>query len=122
MIRTDARGIIDYLNPVAQKLTGWTLEEAYGQAAGDVYRVVDEETGKKVLDPVHHCLEESREVAFLGQRLLVRRDGGTFPIHDSAAPIRGQDGKVTGSILVFKDLTQVRRAEDEMAHLASHDR
>mgnify|MGYP001815726028 CR=1 FL=1 len=121
VIRTDARGIIDYLNPVAQKLTGWTLEEAYGQAAGDVYRVVDEETGKKVLDPVHHCLEERREVAFLGQRLLVRRDGGTFPIHDSAAPIRGQDGKVTGSILVFKDLTQVRRAEDEMEHLASHD-
>ena len=121
VIRTDARGIIDYLNPVAQKLTGWTLEEAYGQAAGVVYRVIDEETGKKVLDPVHHCLEERREVAFLGQRLLVRRDGSTFPIHDSAAPIRSQDGKVTGSILVFKDLTQVRRAEDEMEHLASHD-
>ena len=121
VIRTDARGIIDYLNPVAQKLTGWTLEEAYGQEAEAVYRVVDEETGKKVLDPVHHCLEERREVAFLGQRLLVRRDGSTFPIHDSAAPIRNQEGKVIGSILVFKDLTQVRRVEDEMEHLASHD-
>ena len=121
VIRTDARGIIDYLNPVAQKLTGWTLEEAYGQEAEAVYRVVDEETGKKVLDPVHHCLEEHREVAFLGQRLLVRRDGSTFPIHDSAAPIRNQEGKVIGSILVFKDLTQVRRVEDEMEHLASHD-
>ena len=121
VIRTDARGIIDYLNPVAQKLTGWTLEEAYGQEAEAVYRVVDEATGKKVLDPVHHCLEERREVAFLGQRLLVRRDGSTFPIHDSAAPIRNQEGKVIGSILVFKDLTQVRRVEDEMEHLASHD-
>ena len=121
VIRTDARGIIDYLNPVAQKLTGWTLEEAYGQAAEVVYRVVDEETGKKVLDPVHHCLDERREVAFLGQRLLVRRDGSRFPIHDSAAPIRNQEGKVIGSILVFKDLTQVRRVEDEMEHLASHD-
>ena len=121
VIRTDARGIIDYLNPVAQKLTGWTLEEAYGRAAEVVYRVVDEETGKKVLDPVHHCLEERREVAFLGQRLLVRRDWSKFPIHDSAAPIRNQEGKVIGSILVFKDLTQVRRVEDEMEHLASHD-
>ena len=121
VIRTDARGIIDYLNPVAQKLTGWTLEEAYGQTAEAVYRVVDEESGKKVLDPIHHCLEERREVAFLGQRLLVRRDGSTFPIHDSAAPIRRQDGKLTGAILVFKDLTQVRRVEDEMEHLARHD-
>ena len=121
VIRTDARGIIDYLNPVAQKLTGWTLEEAYGQEAEAVYRVVDEETSKKVLDPVHHCLEERREVAFLGQRLLVRRDGSTVPIHDSAAPIRNQEGKVVGSILVFKDLTHVRRVEDEMEHLASHD-
>ena len=121
VIRTDARGIVDYLNPVAQKLTGWTLEEAYGQTADAVYRVVDEETGKKVLDPVHHCLAERREVAFLGQRLLVRRDGIRFPIDDSAAPIRNQEGKVTGAILVFKDLTQVRRVEDEMEHLASHD-
>jgi len=121
VIRTDARGIIDYLNPVAQKLTGWTLEEAYGQAAKAVYRVVDEDTGKKVLDPVHHCLDEQREVAFLGQRLLIHRDGSKFPIHDSAAPIRNQEGKVTGSILVFKDLTQVRRVEDKMEHLASHD-
>ena len=121
VIRTDARGVVDYLNPVAQKLTGWTLEEAYGQPAEQVYRVVDEKTGKKVIDPVHHCLDEQREVAFFGQRRLVRRDGLKFPIHDSAAPIRNQKGKIIGSILVFKDLTQVRRVEDEMEHLASHD-
>ena len=121
VIRTDARGIIDFLNPVAQKLTGWTLEEAYGQKAEAVYRVVDEETGNKVLDPVHHCLAERREVAFLGQRLLVHRDGSKYPIHDSAAPIRNQERKIIGAILVFKDLTQVRRVEDKMEHLASHD-
>ena len=121
VIRTDARGIVDFLNPVAQKLTGWTLEEAYGQKAEAVYRVVDEETGNKVLDPVHHCLAERREVAFLGQRLLVHRDGSKYPIHDSAAPIRNQERKIIGAILVFKDLTQVRRVEDKMEHLASHD-
>ena len=121
VIRTDARGIVDYLNPVAQKLTGWALEEAYGQTAESIYQVVDEETGKKVLDPVHHCLAEQREVSFLGQRLLVRRDGSNFPIHDSATPIRNQENKVIGAILVFKDLTQVRRVESEMEHLASHD-
>ena len=121
VIRTDARGAIDYLNPVAQRLTGWSLAESYGQPASGIYQVVDEETGKKVLDPVQHCLNEQREVVFLGQRLLLRRDGGRFPIHDSAAPIRDRHGRLTGAILVFRDLTQMRQVEQEMQHLASHD-
>lgn len=121
VIRTDARGAIDYLNPVAQRLTGWSMAESYGQPASEIYQVVDEETGKKVLDPVQHCLNEQREVVFLGQRLLIRRDGGRFPIHDSAAPIRDRYGRLTGAILVFRDLSQMRQVEQEMQHLASHD-
>ena len=121
VIRTDSRGAIDYLNPVAQRLTGWSLAESYGQASYEVYQVVDEETGKKVLDPIQHCLDEQREVVFLGQRLLIRRDGGQLPIHDSAAPIRDRHGRLTGAILVFRDLTQMRQVEEEMQHLASHD-
>ena len=121
VIRTDARGTIDYLNPVAQRLTGWSLADSYGRPAEDIYRVVDEVTGKKVLDPVQHCLNEQREVVFLGQRLLIRRDGGRCPIHDSAAPIRDRNGRLTGAILVFRDLTQMRQVEEEMQHLARHD-
>jgi diguanylate cyclase (GGDEF)-like protein/PAS domain S-box-containing protein len=121
VIRTDARGAIDYLNPVAQRLTGWSLSESYGRPATEIYQVVDEETGKDVLDPVEHCLNEQREVIFLGQRLLIRRDGSRFPIHDSAAPILDRHGRLTGAILVFRDLTQMRQVEEEMQHLASHD-
>ncbi len=121
VIRTDSRGAIDYLNPVAQKLTGWTLAEAYGRPSDDVYRVVDQDTGKPVLDPVRHCLAEQREVVFLGNRLLARRDGMKVPIHDSAAPIRNRGGKVTGAVLVFRDLTPIRQVEREMDHLATHD-
>ena len=121
VIRTDARGTVDYLNPVAQRLTGWTLAEAYGHPANEVYEIVDDETGKRVLDPIQHCLEEQREVVFLGQRRLVRRDGRAAPVHDSAAPIRDRQGRVTGAILVFRDLTQVREVEAEMQHLATHD-
>lgn len=121
VIRTDARGAIDYLNPVAQRLTGWTLAEAYGRSSHEVYKVVDEETNKRVLDPIQHCLDEQREVVFLGHRMLVRRDRGRFPIHDSAAPIRDRQGRLTGTILVFRDLTQMRQVEKEMRHLASHD-
>ena len=121
VIRTDSRGAIDYLNPVAQRLTGWSLAESYGRDASEIYEVVDEETGKRALDPVQHCLSEQREVIFLGQRLLNRRDGHRFPIHDSAAPIRDRNGRLTGTILVFRDLSQMRRVEQEMQHLASHD-
>ena len=121
VIRSDARGAIDYLNPVAQRLTGWTLADAYGRSSHEVYRVVDEETDKRVLDPIQHCLDEQREVVFLGHRMLVRRDQGRLPIHDSAAPIRDRHGRLTGAILVFRDLTQMRRVEEEMQHLASHD-
>ena len=121
VIRTDARGAIDYLNPVAQRLTGWSLAESYGRQASDIYQVVDEETGKRVLDPIQHCLNEQREVVFLGQRLLQRRAGGRFPVHDSAAPIRDRQGRLIGAILVFRDLSQMRQVEEEMQHLASHD-
>lgn len=121
VIRTDPNGAIDYLNPVAQRLTGWTLAEAYGRPAGEIYRVVDEATGKRVLDPVQYCLKDRREVAFLGGRRLIHRDSSEFPIHDSAAPIRNREGRVVGAILVFKDLSHVRQVEEEMIHLASHD-
>ena len=121
VIRTDSRGAIDYLNPVAQRLTGWSLSESYGRPASEIYQIVDEATGKKVLDPIQHCLDEQREVVFLGQRLLIRHDGNRLPVHDSAAPIRDRQGRLTGAILVFRDLTQMRQVEAEIQHLATHD-
>ncbi len=121
VIRTDARGMIDYLNPVAQKLTGWTLAEAYGRPVDDLYRVVDAATGKRLLNPVERCLREHRSVVYPGDRYLVHRNGSEFAVHDSAAPIRNREGLVIGAILVFKDLTQLREVEREMLHLASHD-
>ena len=121
VIRTDMKGAIDYINPVAQRLTGWSLAEAYGQPAAEVYRILDEDTGEIITGPVDDCLQEQREIVFRGQRMLLRRDGSQFPVHDSAAPIRDRNGRLTGAILVFRDLSQVRRVEEEMHHLATHD-
>ncbi len=121
VIRTDTRGVIDYLNPVAQRLTGWSLAEAYGRPASDVYQVVDEETGLPQPGPVEQCLDNQQEMVFQGQRVLLRRDGERFPVHDSAAPIRDRNHRMTGTILVFRDLSQVKRVEEEMHHLATHD-
>lgn len=121
VIRTDARGAIDFLNPVAERLTGHGLAQAYGQPLAEVYRVVDEATRTPAFDPVEQCLREQRPIAVPGNRILLHAEGEEFVITDSAVPIRDRDGETVGAVLVFKDLSQVREMEEEMHHLVRHD-
>ncbi|HET9226294.1 MAG TPA: EAL domain-containing protein [Thermoanaerobaculia bacterium] len=126
VIRTDAAGIVDYLNPVAERLTGWSAAEACGQSVGKVFNVVDESTGTQLPNPVERCLREGEVVELPGYSLLARhgdhREGGKdVAIRDSAAPIRDALGKIAGCVLVFKDVTQLRGMEREMIYLARHD-
>jgi diguanylate cyclase (GGDEF)-like protein/PAS domain S-box-containing protein len=121
VIRTNETGIVDYLNPVAERLTGWTSLEACGKPVGQVFNVMDEATGKPLANPVERCLQEEDVVELAGYSLLTRRDGRDFAIRDSAAPIRDRLGRVAGCVLVFKDVTQIRGMEREMMYLARHD-
>ena len=121
VIRTDAEGAIDFLNPVAERMTGRTLAEAYGRPLSAVYRVVDEATRTPSFDPVEQCIREQRPIAVPGNRVLMSADGVELTITDSAVPIRDRDGEIVGAVLVFKDLSQVREMEEEMHHLARHD-
>jgi diguanylate cyclase (GGDEF)-like protein/PAS domain S-box-containing protein len=121
VIRTDNAGSIDYLNPVAEKLTGWTSEEALGRPVGEVFRVVDETTRMPLADPVRRCLDESKVVESPGHALLLSADGKEYSIRDSAAPIFDPEGAEVGAVVVFKDVTQLRGMEREMIYLASHD-
>ena len=121
VIRTDASGIVDYLNPVAERLTGWTSAEACGRPVGEIFNVLDEATGKPLANPVERCLQEGDVVELAGYSLLARRDGRECAIRDSAAPIRDRLGRVAGCVLVFKDVTQLRGLEREMMRLAQHD-
>lgn len=121
VIRTNAFGLIEYANPVAERLTGVTAEEARGRQLEEIYLVVDEDTRKPLLNPLVRCLRESRPVMLPGRRVLVARDGTEFSIRDSAAPIRGADGKILGAVLAFKDVSAVRDMERAMSHLADHD-
>ncbi len=121
VIRTDTHGNIDYLNPVAVRLTGWSEEQALGRPVLEVFQVVDEVTRTSLGDPVSRCLEEVRVVESPGHALLVSADGKEYSVRDSAAPIRDRHGRVTGVVLVFKDVTQLRRMEREMIYLANHD-
>jgi diguanylate cyclase (GGDEF)-like protein/PAS domain S-box-containing protein len=121
VIRTDAEGLIDYLNPVAERLTGWAAADACGQPVLRIFRVVDEATGRALPSPVERCLREGQVIELPGYSLLTRRDGGEFAIRDSVAPIRDRQGRITGTVLVFKDVTQLRGMEREMIWLARHD-
>ena len=121
VIRADGEGRIDYLNPVAERLTGWTAERAVGQPLMDVFRVVDEATRQPVTDLPRRCLEEGRVVESPGHVVLVSADGKEYSVRDTAAPIRDRNGNLSGVVVVFKDVTQLRGMEREMIYLASHD-
>ncbi len=122
VITTDANGQIEYLNPVAERLSGWTNDRASGKSVSEVFRLLDESTRKSVDDPVAVCLREARPVHVSGEVVLVSRNGGHMAIDHSAAPIRDREGRrVIGAVLVFQDVSHARRVVQEMAHQATHD-
>ncbi len=121
VIRTDALGLVDYVNPVAERLTGWPAAEAVGRPLAGIFNVVDEAGGKLLFDPVERCVREGKVVELPGYSLLIRRDGVEFAIRDSVAPIRDREGRIVGTVLVFKDVTELRGMEREMSYLARHD-
>jgi PAS domain S-box-containing protein len=114
VITTDTRGRVTSMNPVAAGLTAWTAEEARGRPLDEVFRIVDERTREPASNPAKRVLAEGRVVGLANHTLLVARDGSEWPIDDSAAPIRNRGGVVTGVVLVFRDVTARRRADERI--------
>ncbi len=121
VIRTDGRGMIDFMNPSAERLTGWPLRETYGRHIRDVVSVVDPETRTPLLDPVGRCLAEGRVVEYPGDRLLQPRSGHPIAVRDSAAPILDRRGRTVGAVLVLRDISELRQMERERLFLTTHD-
>jgi PAS domain S-box-containing protein len=119
VIATDARGVVTFLNPVALTLTGWELENAVGKPLTDIFRIVDEDTHSAVENPVDRVLRENIVVGLANHTVLIAKDGTVRPIDDSGAPIMLEDGKITGVVLVFRDVTHRRGAEAVQARLAA---
>jgi PAS domain S-box-containing protein len=119
VIVTDTRGVVTFLNPVAQQLTGWDPAEAAGQPLERVFRIVNELTRREAENPVTKALREGMIVGLANHTVLIARDGTERPIDDSAAPIRGDDGQVAGVVLVFRDVSEARRALDARLRLAA---
>ncbi|MDQ5988072.1 MAG: Adaptive-response sensory-kinase SasA [Syntrophus sp. SKADARSKE-3] len=114
VIATDTSGRITFINPIAQSLTGWHDEEALGQPIQGVFRIINEASGKPGEDMVARVLSEKAIVAMANYTALISREGRLIPIEDSAAPIKKSDGSVIGVVIVFHDVTEKRKTQDEL--------
>jgi len=121
VITTDRHGIVEYLNPVAETLTGWITAEARNRPLQEVFRIIDEQNRQPVPDPVARCLRRREIVGLDKQAVLINKRGQEYHIDDSAAPIRGRDDQVLGAVLVFHDVTETRRLTRQLEYDATHD-
>lgn len=121
VITTDRDGCIDYINPVAQDLTGWDLRSARGTPIGEIMTIVNEHTRSSVDNPVTRCLKEGRVIALAENSVLIARQGAEIPIQDSAAPIRDRIGNIIGAVMVFHDVSKETRLFRQLSYQASHD-
>ncbi len=121
VITTDVGGHVTYLNPVAERLTGWGAEEALGQSLDAVLPLISEATRQPVANTAARCLSEGRSIDLEDGVLLLRRDGSEVPIGDSAAPVRNRDGGKVGVVLVIQDESEKRRVGRRLSYEATHD-
>ena len=110
VITTDAEERVTFLNPVAETLTGWSLDEARGRPMGEVFHILNEHTRQPAESPVGRVIREGIVVGLANHTVLIARDGTETPIEDSAAPIRDGEGRIIGVVMVFRDVTEERKA------------
>jgi PAS domain S-box-containing protein len=113
VIATDMNGAVSFMNPVAQALTGWTLEEARGKSMDLVFDIVNKETRRALENPVKKVFREGKVVGLADHTILLSKSGKEFDIEDSAAPILADEGEAFGVVLVFRDITDKKLAEEE---------
>jgi len=116
VIACDNQGLVTFMNPVAVNLTGWPEREARGKRLDTVFNIVNEETGQTVPNPALRAIREGVVVGLANHTVLKTKHGTEVPIDDSAAPLKTADGKLLGSVLVFRDITERRRSEQQLEH------
>ena len=113
--------MIDYLNPVAEALTGWRLEDSQGRAIEEIFRAFHEETCEPLENPLAVAIRRTRSIKSVRPMLLIRRDGNEIYVESTASPIRDGSGAVSGGVLVFHDVSEARELNRRLSYHASHD-
>jgi diguanylate cyclase (GGDEF)-like protein/PAS domain S-box-containing protein len=121
VLSTDIQGNVTYLNAIAEKMTGWSREEALGRPLADVFEIIDGSTRESSRNPMELAIGQNRIVGLPANCILIRRDGVESTIEDSAAPIHDRLGLVTGGVIVFHDVSMASAMALEMSDLAQHD-
>ena len=121
VITCDAHGRVEYLNPVAEELTGWRLEDSLGRTIDEIFRSFHEETCEPLENPLAVAVRRIRSIKSVRPMLLIRRDGNELYIESTASPIRDGSGTVTGGVLVFHDVSESRELNRRLSYHASHD-
>lgn len=111
VISTDTDGNVRWFNAMAEKMTGWKESDARGKPLTEVFRIINEETGFEVLNPVETVMRTDGIVGLAPHTILISKDGQERPIADSGAPIHDDDGSIHGVVLVFRDMSKERNAE-----------
>jgi PAS domain S-box-containing protein len=119
VIVTDRQGMVTFINPPAAALTGWPVDQAKGQPLSSIFPIFNEDTNESAENPAARVLRLGAAVGLANHTILRALDGTRIPIDDSAAPIRGEDGRVLGVVLVFRDVREQRDAERARARLAA---
>jgi len=121
VITTDADCMVEYINPVAEELTGWKVDDASGRPIDEIFRGFHEETCEPLENPLAVAIRRSRSIKSVRPTLLIRRDGNELYIENTASPIRDGKGVATGGVLVFHDVSESRELNRRLSYHASHD-
>ncbi|QHG19679.1 response regulator [Nostoc sp. ATCC 53789] len=110
VIASDLQELVTFMNPVAENLTGWKQEEAYGRNSSEVFNIANADTHNSIESPIVKVLQDGIIVSLPAETILITREGGEIPIDDSVAPIKDDKDNIMGAVLVFRDITERKRA------------
>ena len=121
VLAVDIEGRIEFINPVAQRLTGWRAEDAMNRMVEDVFVIINEYTRETVPSPIRLAFETEEIMELANHTLLLSKDGKEIPIEDTASPIRDINGKIIGCVLVFRDFSERKEKQRRIEYLSYHD-
>ncbi len=121
VITTDAQCNVEYINPVAEELTGWKVDDGSGRGIDEIFRGFHEETCEPLENPMAVAIRRNRAIKSVRPTLLIRKDGNELYVESTASPIRDGKGNVTGGVLVFHDVSESRELNRRLSYHASHD-